>query len=81
MGTVGGERLQLNVREHETLQAAAMRRFYLFNRPGFFAGQLVFQAYPIVLTAAGATILLAVIYVMFVAKFVRQIIWSGLILV
>ena len=58
----------------------APRRFYLFNRPGFFVGQLVFQAYPIVLTAAAATILLAVVYVMFVAKFVRQIIWTGLML-
>ena len=55
--------------------------FYLEHRPWSFWRTLMHRACPILGTTAACTLVCAVIYVMFVARFVREIIWTGLILV
>lgn len=52
--------------------------FYLYHRPWAFWKTFMSRAYPICAGTAVCTLLLAVIYVMFVARFVREIIWIGL---
>lgn len=52
--------------------------FYFLHRPNHFVQVLVRHAYPILLGTAACTLAAAVLYVMFVAHFVKEIIWTGL---
>eukprot|EP00438_Fugacium_kawagutii_P009982 Skav234401 [mRNA] locus=scaffold873:237976:242812:- [translate_table: standard] len=51
--------------------------FYLYHRPWTFWRTLMHRAYPMVAATAIGTLVAAVVYVMFVARFVREIIWIG----
>ena len=59
------------------LSAVELGVAFLTPGPWTFYQTLMYRAYPVVAGTALCTLVLAVIYVMFVARFVREIIWTG----